>query len=142
MPWRYTIGCVDQLELVHRAGMIWHKPNPMPESVTDRVVRAHETVFHFTRGPQYWHDPEHTRLPSMRTVPTTSLKLPTELEDARHFAAMPEALPPTPAYPRLRPTAWNRPGPLRWHRHHRSHGRGLSRSLSGWPPLWPAAWPR
>ena len=93
MPWRYAIGCVDRLGLVHRAEMIWHKPNPMPESVADRVVRAHETVFHFTRSPKYWHDPEHARLPSVWTVPTTPLKVPAELEDARHFAAMPEALP-------------------------------------------------
>lgn len=88
-PWRYAIGCVDRLGLIHRAEMIWDKPNPMPESVADRVVRAHETVFHFTRSPQYWHDPEHARLPSVWTVPTTPLKVPAELEDARHFAAMP-----------------------------------------------------
>ncbi|MFD5193859.1 hypothetical protein ACFWMU_38175 [Streptomyces sp. NPDC058357] len=43
--------------------------------------------------PKYWHDPEHARLPSVWTVPTSPLRLPAELEDARHFAAMPEALP-------------------------------------------------
>lgn len=96
MPWRYAIGCVDRLGLIHRAEMIWHKPNPVPESVADRVVRAHETVFHFTRDPQYWHDPEHARLPSVWTVPTTPLKVPVGLEDARHFAAMLEALPRRP----------------------------------------------
>ncbi|WP_262064513.1 site-specific DNA-methyltransferase [Streptomyces sp. STR69] len=87
----------------------------MPESVADRVVRAHETVFHFARGPRYRHDPEHARLPGVWTVPTTPLKVRAALEDARHFAAMPEALPrrsgsfwtpSAPAPPRQRRRNW------------------------------------
>jgi hypothetical protein len=40
--------------LILRAEIIWAKPNGLPESVTDRVRRAHEQVFHFTRQPRYY----------------------------------------------------------------------------------------
>lgn len=54
LPWRYAIGCVDQLGLILRAEVIWAKPNGLPESVTDRVRRSHEQLFHFTRQPRYF----------------------------------------------------------------------------------------
>ena len=54
LPWRYAIGCMDRLGLILRAEVIWAKPNGLPESVTDRVRRAHEQVFHFTRQPRYY----------------------------------------------------------------------------------------
>lgn len=53
-PRRYAFGCVDRHALVHWAEMIWHKPNPVPQPVAGPLVRAHETVSHFTRAPQYW----------------------------------------------------------------------------------------
>lgn len=49
LPWRYAIGCIDQLGLTLRAEVIWDKPNGLPESVTDRVRRSHEQWFHLTR---------------------------------------------------------------------------------------------
>jgi hypothetical protein len=49
LPWRYAIGCVDDLGLILRAEVIWDKPNGMPESATDRVRRSHEQVFHFVK---------------------------------------------------------------------------------------------
>jgi DNA modification methylase len=54
LPWRYALGCIDDLGLILRAEVIWSKPNGLPESVTDRVRRAHETWFHFVRQPQYF----------------------------------------------------------------------------------------
>jgi DNA modification methylase len=42
------------LGLILRAEVIWSKPNGLPESVTDRVRRSHETWFHFTRSPRYY----------------------------------------------------------------------------------------
>ncbi len=54
LPWRYALRCVDDLGLILRAEVIWSKPNGLPESVTDRVRRAHETWFHFTREPRYF----------------------------------------------------------------------------------------
>ena len=54
IPWRYAIRCIDDLGLILRAEVIWAKPNGLPESVTDRVRRSHETWFHFTREPRYF----------------------------------------------------------------------------------------
>ena len=54
LPWRYALGCVDDLGLILRAEIIWSKLNGLPESVTDRVRRSHEQVFHFTREPRYY----------------------------------------------------------------------------------------
>ena len=39
-----------------RSDMIWHKPNPMPESVTDRPTKAHEYVFLLTKSARYFYD--------------------------------------------------------------------------------------
>lgn len=39
-----------------RSEIIWHKPNPMPESVTDRPTKAHEQVFLLAKGPRYYYD--------------------------------------------------------------------------------------
>ena len=54
LPWRYALGCVDDLGLILRAEIVWAKPNGLPESVTDRVRRSHEQLFHFTRRPRYF----------------------------------------------------------------------------------------
>ena len=47
-----------------RSEIIWHKPNPMPESVTDRPTSAHEKVFLFSKKPTYFYDAEAVRLPA------------------------------------------------------------------------------
>ena len=54
LPWRYAIGCIDNLGLILRAEIVWAKPNGLPESVTDRVRRSHEQWFHFTKEPRYF----------------------------------------------------------------------------------------
>lgn len=54
MPWRYAIGCIDDLGLILRSEIVWSKPNGLPESVTDRVRRSHEQWFHFTLEPRYF----------------------------------------------------------------------------------------
>ena len=41
-----------------RATIIWHKPNPMPESVTDRPTKAHEYIFLLAKSPRYYYDAE------------------------------------------------------------------------------------
>lgn len=54
LPWRYALGCIDQLGLILRAEVIWSKPNGLPESVTDRVRRSHEQWFHLVKSPRYF----------------------------------------------------------------------------------------
>lgn len=61
LPWRYAIGCVDELGLLLRAEVVWSKPNGLPESVTDRVRRSHETWFHFVLQPDYFADLDQVR---------------------------------------------------------------------------------
>jgi DNA modification methylase len=45
-----------------RSDIIWSKPNPMPESVTDRPTKAHEYLFLLTKSPKYFFDQEAVRL--------------------------------------------------------------------------------
>ena len=63
LPWRYAIGCVDGLGLILRAEIVWEKPNGLPESVTDRVRRSHEQVFHFVKQPRYFAAVDEIREP-------------------------------------------------------------------------------
>ncbi len=44
-----------------RSDIIWAKPNPMPESVTDRPTKAHEYLFLLTKGLRYYYDAEAIR---------------------------------------------------------------------------------
>jgi DNA modification methylase len=46
-----------------RQDIIWHKPNPMPESVTDRCTKAHEYVFLLSKSPRYFYDAEAVKEP-------------------------------------------------------------------------------
>ena len=39
-----------------RQDIIWHKPNPMPESVTDRCTKSHEYIFLFSKSKKYFYD--------------------------------------------------------------------------------------
>jgi DNA modification methylase len=48
-----------------RSDIIWHKPNPMPESVTDRPTSAHEHVFLLTKSPSYLYDHEGMKEPGV-----------------------------------------------------------------------------
>src|SRR3990167_3417175 len=57
MPWRGALALqADGWWL--RAEIIWAKPNPMPESVTDRPTRSHEQVFLLTKAERYFYDHE------------------------------------------------------------------------------------
>lgn len=44
-----------------RSEIIWSKPNPMPESVTDRPTKSHEQIFFFTKSSSYHYDQEAIR---------------------------------------------------------------------------------
>ncbi len=41
-----------------RQDIIWHKPNPMPESVQDRCTKAHEYIFLLSKSQKYYYDSE------------------------------------------------------------------------------------
>ena len=65
LPWRYALGCIDQLGLILRAEIIWQKVNGLPESVSDRVRRSHEQWFHFTLNPRYYSAVDNIREPHL-----------------------------------------------------------------------------
>jgi len=57
IPWRVAFALqADGWWL--RQDIIWHKPNPMPESVTDRCTKAHEYVFLLSKAARYFYDAE------------------------------------------------------------------------------------
>ena len=57
IPWRVAFALqADGWWL--RQDIIWHKPNPMPESVRDRCTKAHEYVFLLTKSDRYFYDAE------------------------------------------------------------------------------------
>ena len=57
IPWRVAFALqTDGWYL--RQDIIWHKPNPMPESVTDRCTKAHEYIFLLTKSAKYYFDHE------------------------------------------------------------------------------------
>lgn len=60
IPWRVAFAWQDAGWTL-RADIVWSKPNPMPESVTDRPSRSHETVFLFAKSAKYWYDHEAVR---------------------------------------------------------------------------------
>lgn len=55
IPWMVAFALrVDGWYL--RQDIIWHKPNPMPESVTDRCTKAHEYIFLLSKAERYFYD--------------------------------------------------------------------------------------
>ncbi len=62
IPWRVAFALqADGWYL--RQDIIWHKPNPMPESVTDRCTKAHEYIFLLSKKPRYYYDFEAIKEP-------------------------------------------------------------------------------
>lgn len=60
IPWRVAFALqADGWYL--RSDIIWSKPNPMPESVTDRPTKAHEYVFLLSKSPRYFYDADAIR---------------------------------------------------------------------------------
>src|SRR5690606_19876789 len=60
IPWRVAFALqADGWYL--RSDIIWAKPNPMPESVTDRPTKAHEYVFLLAKAKRYFYDAEAIR---------------------------------------------------------------------------------
>lgn len=64
IPWRVAFALqADGWWL--RSDIVWAKPNPMPESVTDRPTKAHEYLFLLTRSARYFYDADAVRPPAV-----------------------------------------------------------------------------
>jgi len=90
IPWRVAFALqADGWWL--RQDIIWHKPNPLPESARDRCTKAHEYVFLLTKSARYMYDAAAIQEASganRRSV----WKVPPKPFAGAHFAVMPEAL--------------------------------------------------
>lgn len=65
IPWRVAFA-LQAAGWWLRQDIIWHKPNPMPESVTDRCTKAHEYVFLLSKSARYFFDSEAIAEPTLR----------------------------------------------------------------------------
>lgn len=103
IPWRYAIKCMDEIDLILRAEIIWSKTNGMPDSALDRTRRTHEHWFHFTKQPNYFAAIENIREvvedqllgktpSSVWQVNMEPLRVPAEL-GVDHYAAFPSEFP-------------------------------------------------
>lgn len=60
IPWRFAFA-MQADGWILRQDIIWHKPNPMPESVTDRCTKSHEYIFLFSKQEKYYFDAQSIR---------------------------------------------------------------------------------
>ena len=67
IPWRVALA-LQADGWILRQDIIWHKPNPMPESVRDRCTKAHEYVFLLSKSEKYFFDSEAIREDSVDPV--------------------------------------------------------------------------
>ena len=63
IPWRVAFALQSDGWYL-RSDIIWAKPNPMPESVTDRPTRSHEYLFLLTKSARYYYNAEEAREPA------------------------------------------------------------------------------
>lgn len=68
IPWRVAFA-LQQDGWYLRQDIIWHKPNPMPESVTDRCTKSHEYVFLLAKSEQYFCDMTAVKEPAVGGLP-------------------------------------------------------------------------
>lgn len=67
IPWRVAFALQEDGWYL-RQDIIWHKPNPMPESVTDRCTKAHEYIFLLAKSERYYYDAEAVKEVSVDPV--------------------------------------------------------------------------
>ena len=63
VPWSLALALREKGWYL-RQDIIWHKPNPMPESVTDRCTKAHEYILLLAKSPKYYFDYEAIQEPA------------------------------------------------------------------------------
>lgn len=77
MPWRLAFALQDDGWYL-RQDIIWHKPNPMPESVRDRCTKAHEYLFLLSKAPRYYFNQDPIR---EACSPNTHAKLSQDVQN-------------------------------------------------------------
>lgn len=64
IPWRVAFALQNDGWYL-RSDIVWSKPNPMPESVTDRPTKAHEYIFLLSKSQRYFYDADAIKEPSI-----------------------------------------------------------------------------
>ena len=95
IPWRVAFALqADGWYL--RQDIIWHKPNPMPESVEDRCTKAHEYIFLMSKKPRYYYNHENVKEDTVDTTDRRNKRsvwtVKTRGYKGAHFAVYPEDL--------------------------------------------------
>jgi DNA modification methylase len=91
IPWMVAFALRDYGWYL-RSEIIWHKPNPMPESVTDRPTKSHEQIFLFSKSARYYYDAEAIKEAS--EYPDDDRKSRSSLSDKRTPTSMVAGLRP------------------------------------------------
>jgi DNA modification methylase len=104
IPWRVAFALQEDGWYLRR-DIIWHKPNPMPESVTDRPTSSHEYIFLLTKSARYFYDADAIKEPvaeegrnAFRAVEDWRNKrsvwtISTQPYPEAHYATFPEEIP-------------------------------------------------
>lgn len=91
IPWRVAFALQDDGWYL-RSDIIWAKPNPMPESVTDRPTKSHEYLFLLSASPHYYYDYESIKEPASDTGRTNGRDGRLEESEARPPGSSPRTL--------------------------------------------------
>lgn len=76
IPWRVAFA-LQAAGWILRADIIWHKSNPMPESIKDRPTKAHEYLFLLAKSERYYYDNDAVKEP---VSPNTHARISQDLE--------------------------------------------------------------
>jgi DNA modification methylase len=91
IPWRVAFALqADGWYL--RQDLIWAKPNPMPESVTDRCTKAHEYIFLLSKSARYFFDADAIKEPAKHPAITHKSKIKTEAQEDAFLGRAPTNL--------------------------------------------------
>ena len=87
IPWRVAFALQDD-DWILRNDIVWHKPNAMPESATDRLSTRYEHVFLLAKGARYWFDLDAIREPHApstlrRSTTRTAYKAPGQIPNVK-----------------------------------------------------------
>lgn len=103
VPWRVALA-LQADGWILRSDIIWHKTNPMPESVRDRPTKSHEYLFLLTKSETYYYDSDAIREPCVTTEAEANTKWKSrregrgkgQQEGIYHAGAEPFKNPPNP----------------------------------------------
>lgn len=86
-PWRVAFA-LQEAGWYLRQDIIWHKPNPMPESVTDRCTKSHEYLFLLAKSERYFFD--HVAIQEPETMKPQNRLTPRKANPDAKVHGMPE----------------------------------------------------